>query len=173
MEVVLGWIIGVFKGVVGLIPLLRKPDLSLDVIEATSEPYLLESFKVIIRNKGNKSAEDATILLKMPRNSNLEIVPNENEIEILHRDSVWKGLFGELPEWEGPEQSWHLKRGSLHPHQDVCIGNVFVHPSFPGWHGRRWTLIKWGIFAKDTKKFSGEIRIPIGGSRSGIWVTRD
>lgn len=43
MDVVIGWIINAFKGLIGLIPLLRKPsepDLFLEVVEATPDPHL-------------------------------------------------------------------------------------------------------------------------------------
>ncbi len=167
------WIIGALKGVIGLIPLLRRPDLALEVIEATPEPYLLESFRIRLKNQGNKSAEEVKVGLLTHQGSGLEMRPNQSQVEIIDRDPIARGVFFVYPEWEGPEQLWRLTQISLHPHENVTIGTVLVHPEWPGWEGWKWTFIKWQILAKDSKKISGKVQIPVGGSASDIWVSRD
>jgi hypothetical protein len=150
--------------------LIAKPVLSLDIIDENPSD-LLRSFKLTIRNRGKKSAEDIRLSLQIPKGSGIEIRPNKN-VKITDRDSVWKGIFFKYPEWEGPQQFWRIKQVPLHPHQEIRIGEVLVHPDWPGWQNT-WTFIIWSLYAKDCAKLSGQIQIPIGSIGSGIWVTRN
>jgi hypothetical protein len=150
-----------------------KPDLLLGFMNENPEQDLLTSFKLMIQNNGKKSAEEVTIWLQTHKRSGIEIRPMSNRVEITDRDSLWKGVIFEYPAWDGPEHFWRLVHNSVHPHQGIPIGQVLVHPDWPGWEDQKWTFIKWNIFTKDTQRSSGKIHIPIRDTGSGLWATRN